>query len=137
MSSYVYKKAIRYKLPKDKAKDYMDNHFLDDSYPESLGLPERFEFDFAYNGGDGDEGDRHDVYLDKVYEKLYDEVSGDFEKSRMLTDKEIACHLEDFWKYDKNILPKDLRAVEYCYYNGVDGPNVFEVTEDEQEGWLF
>ena len=50
---------------------------------------------------------------------------------------EILPNLECFWKYDKNILPRDLRAVEYCYYNGVDSPNVFEVTEEDEDGWLF
>lgn len=136
MSSYVYKKAIRYKLPRDKAKDYMENHFLDDSYPKSLGLPDNFKFDFAYNGKEGDEGDTHDVYLDKVYKESYDEIMTDFAKARMLTPEEVMCHLEDFWKYDDKITPQDLRAVEYCYYNGVDGPNVFEVLLDE-DSWLF
>ena len=133
MSSYVYKKAIRYKLSKKEAGDYLENHFLEDDYVESLKLKDNFEFDLAWDF----KADEQVVFLDKVYEKQYDEISGDFGKSRALTCKEIVCHLEDFWKYNDKIIPGDLRAVEYCYYNGCDEPAYFDIIEEEEEGWIF
>ena len=133
MSSYIYKKAIRYKLSNDEAKDYLDNGFFDNNIIKKIGLKDNFEFDIAYDFNKDEEV----VYLDKVYEKQYDEVCEDFGKSRMLTDKEIVCHLQDFWIFNSNIKPNDLRAVEFCYYNGVDEPAYFDITKDEVEGWLF
>lgn len=133
MSSYVYKKAIRYKLTNDEAKDYLDKGFFDDDLISKIGLKDNFEFDLAYDFNKDEEV----VYLDKVYEKQYDETCGDFSKSRMLTGKEIVCHLQDFWPFNDNIKPDDLRAVEFCYYNGVDEPACFDITEDELEGWIF
>lgn len=133
MSSYVYKKAIRYKLTEDEARKYLDQDFPKDAYIEGFGLKDSFEFDIAYDF----DRDKEVVYLDKVYEKQYDETCGDFAKSRMLTSKEIVCHLQDFWPFKDSIKPDDLRAVEFCYYNCVDEPACFDITEDEIDGWIF
>ena len=129
MSSYVHMKAIRYKFDKEKADDLIRseaiwawNPFKDNS---------KFEYNIGLDFNSGEE----EVYLDKVYLKEYDEVSGDFTKSRRLSDKEIECHLKDFKEYDKNIQADDLRAVELCYYNSVDAPACYDEIIDEE--WLF
>ncbi len=128
MSSYIHKQAIRYRFPKEKTEQIKE--MIWDSTPfENDHL---FEYDIGLDWNSGEE----EVYLDKVYCKEYDEMTADFTKSRLLTDKEIEHHLKDFQKYDPNITADDLRAVEYCYYNGVDAPACFDCMEGDQD-WLF
>ncbi len=45
MSSYVYRKAIRYKLPKDKVSeiDLSDYDYFDDSFKEIMNIPEKLD----------------------------------------------------------------------------------------------
>lgn len=133
MSSYVYRKAIRYKLPKDKVSkiDLSDYDYFDDSFKEIMNIPENLEVRSAWS-----DHDEHCLYLDKTYEEVWDEISGDFTKSRYLTDSEVTHHLPDFQEFDKSIEGSDLRAVEYCYYNGVDEPDCYDV-DDDIDDWIF
>lgn len=129
MSSYVHKQAIRYRLPEEKANYLRDNDLLLESPFKDNSL---FEYDFGLDW----DNSKEEVYLDKIYIKEYDEMAGDFSRSRMLTKKEIERHLSDFQKYDSSIKAEDLRAIEICYYNGVDAPACYDINESSDE-WIF
>ena len=136
MSTYVYKKAVRYRIPEDKLESFKDGYGCIDVWDKSLtkkyGLGDKFEFD----GGLNFDTHEYEYYLDKVGEEIWDEISGDFTHSRLLSEKEVTHHLKEFQKFDPNIKDSDLRAVEYCYYNGVDAPACYDIINDEKD-WLF
>ena len=69
------------------------------------------------------------TYLDIPLKKTYGTISGDFGSSRKITDDECNEYLEDFKKVIPDITKEDLRYVFYCYYNGVDAPDCYEVGE--------
>ena len=122
MSDYVSKKAIRYKLDAktEKEKDYIwdkifDNYNLKNDYD----LKHNMEYEAGYD----------DFYLDIPLKKTYGTISGDFGNSRKLTDEEVEEYLEDFKKVIPTITREDLRYVFYCYYNGTDRPDCYEIGE--------
>lgn len=124
MSTYVSKKAIRYRIKKklteeerDKLWDYRwnDEKTLKDDYK----LDHDMEFDTSGN----------EDYLDIVLKQTYDSICGDFGNSRKLTRDEINKYLNEFKKIIPTVSPDDLRHVFYCYYNGTDAPDCFEEGE--------
>lgn len=134
MSSYVYKKGIRYRFPQDKANEMLEK--VDGDLDKlDLGSLNRdvFRFDYGLNWDTSET----ELYLDKIAQYRYDEICGDFTKSRLLTDKELGHHLSDFQSYDPDIKAEDLRAFELCYYNGVDCPSCYDLTDPEETDWIF
>ena len=132
MSDYVHKKAIRYRLPRNKANELLEADYLDKNLPKQYGLDNRFEFDAGVDYETGSSS----IYLDKVGLYTYGEEGSAWGTSRNLTEEEISHHLKDFQVYDPDITGEELRAVDYCYYNGADAPDIFDVTSDAEE-WLF
>ena len=126
MSDYVSKKAIRYKLDvkTEKERDYIWNKIFDDyNFKNDYSLKHDMEYEKGYD----------DFYLDIPIKKTYGTISGDFGSSRKLTEEEIKEYLEDFKKVIPTIGKDDLRYVFYCYYNGVDSPDCYEVGEWDNE----
>lgn len=122
MSDYVSKKAIRYKLDvkTEKEKDYIWNKIFDDyNLKNDYDLKHNMEYETGYD----------DFYLDIPLKRTYGTISGDFGNSRKLTDEEVEEYLEDFKKVIPTITKEDLRYVFYCYYNGVDSPDCYEIGE--------
>ncbi len=124
MSSYVSKKAIRYKIKKklsDEERDKLWDYRFDDekTLKQDYNLNYDMEFDVSMN----------EDYLDIVLKKTYDTICGDFGISRELTQEEIDKYLPDFQKISTDIKSNDLRYVFYCYYNGTDAPNCFDEGE--------
>lgn len=122
MSDYVSKKAIRYKLDvkTEKERDYIwDKIFTDYNFKNDYNLKHDMEYEKGYD----------DFYLDIPIKKTYGTICGDFGNSRKLTEEEIKEYLEDFKKIIPTITKEDLRYVFYCYYNGVDSPDCYEVGE--------
>ncbi len=122
MSDYVSKKAIRYKLDAktEKERDYIwDKIFNDYNFKNDYNLKHDMEYEIGCD----------DFYLDIPIKKTYGTICGDFGNSRKLTEEEIKEYLEDFKKVIPTITKEDLRYVFYCYYNGVDSPNCYEVGE--------
>lgn len=124
MSDYVSKKAIRYKLGNlseemyekyDKYRVYNSKGLL----KKEFGLENEMEFETGYDEG----------YLDITLKETYGTISGDFGTSRNLTQEEIDKYLKDFQKVIPNITANVLRHVFYCYYNGVDAPNCYDIGE--------
>lgn len=122
MSDYVSKKAIRYRLnvKTEEEKDYFWNKiFSDYNFRNDYGLKHDMKYERGYD----------EYYLDIPIKETYGSISGDFGESRMLTEDEIKEYLDDFEKVIPEVTPSDLRHVFYCYYNGVDSPDCYEVGE--------
>lgn len=138
MSSYVYKKAIRYRIPDSHLNQFKDQYGYVDIWDgknllKNFGLSDKFTLDSGLNW----DTNESEYYLDKIGKEIWDEITGDFTHSRLLTPEEIDHYLKEFQRFDPNIKGKDLRAVEYCYYNGVDAPACYEVTLEDKEDWMF
>lgn len=86
------------------------------------------ENDFTINDGYDYDNRKEDYFLDYQLEYEYG-ASGDFESVRLLTDTEFQKYSRMFAKYFNEIGRDELRLVEYCYYNGVDEPSVYEFEE--------
>lgn len=126
MSGYVSKKAIRYKLnveSSEQREKIMDKWFDDYNFKNDYNLKHDMEYEHGEN----------DIYLDIPLRETYDTICGDFGNSRKLTEEEIKEYLDDFKKIIPTITKEDLRYVFYCYYNGVDAPDCYEVGEWDNE----
>lgn len=122
MSSYVSKKAIRYKLDVKTGKErkyIWDKIFDDYNFKDDYNLIHDMECDYGTD----------ELYLDITLKETCDTICGDFGSSRKLTEDEVNEYIEDFQKVVPNINKDDLRYVFYCYYNGVDAPNCYDVGE--------
>lgn len=131
MSDYVRKKCVRFKIPQtiiDELKN--DNDWLVDLLLEKFQLKDSYdtENDFTINDGYDYDNRKEDYFLDYQLEYEYG-ASGDFESVRLLTDTEFQKYSRMFAKYFNEIGRDELRLVEYCYYNGVDEPSVYEFEE--------
>lgn len=131
MSDYVRKKCVRFKIPQniiDELKNY--NDWLVDLLLEKFQLKDSYdtENDFTINDGYDYDNRKEDYFLDYQLEYEYG-ASGDFESVRLLTDTEFQKYSRMFAKYFNEIGRDELRLVEYCYYNGVDEPSVYEFEE--------
>ena len=131
MSDYVRKKCVRFKIPQniiDELKN--DNDWLVDLLLEKFQLKDSYdtENDFTINDGYDYDNRKEDYFLDYQLEYEYG-ASGDFESVRLLTDTEFQKYSRMFAKYFNEIGRYELRLVEYCYYNGVDEPSVYEFEE--------
>lgn len=71
-------------------------------------------------------------YLDYVLESKVS-YGEDWEKSRYLTDNEAVKYLALFSQIYPDVERKDLRAVEFCWYDCSEAPLYFNVVEEE---WL-
>lgn len=126
MSGYVSKKAIRYKLnveSSEQREKIMDKWFDDYNFKNDYNLKHDMEYEYGEN----------DIYLDIPLRETYDTICGDFGNSRKLTEEEIKEYLDDFKKIIPTITKEDLRYVFYCYYNGVEAPDCYEVGEWDNE----
>lgn len=122
MSDYVSKKAIRYKLDvktEGEKEKIWDKIFADYNFKNDYKLTHDMECERGYD----------DFYLDIPLKKTYGSISGDFGSSRYITDEEYEEYIEDFKKVIPDITRQDLRYVFYCYYNGVDAPDCYDISE--------
>lgn len=122
---------MRFKIPQniiDELKN--DNDWLVDLLLEKFQLKDSYdtENDFTINDGYDYDNRKEDYFLDYQLEYEYG-ASGDFESVRLLTDTEFQKYSRMFAKYFNEIGRDELRLVEYCYYNGVDEPSVYEFEE--------
>lgn len=131
MSDYVRKKCVRFKIPQNIIDELKNNNdWLVDLLLEKFQLKDSYdtENDFTINDGYDYDNRKEDYFLDYQLEYEYG-ASGDFESVRLLTDTEFQKYSRMFSKYFNEIGRDELRLVEYCYYNGVDEPSVYEFEE--------
>lgn len=83
---------------------------------------------FVINSGLNNKNNEYEYFLDYQLDYEYG-AGGDFESVRLLTDNEFKKYSRMFAKYFSEIGRDELRLVDYCYYNGVDEPSVYELEE--------
>ena len=124
MSDYRYMRVIRCKVDMDKI-EVSSLWDLEDKFPDlfDMSLPRYFEKAPV----------EEENYLDYVLKSEVSYDGGDWGKSRYLTDNETAKYLPLFKQIYPDVEEKDLRAVEYCWYDCSEAPLYFNVVEEE---WL-
>lgn len=137
MSDYVKKKAVRYKLKQNEIQDF-EKLLIDDKsdfLPELLlqyyDLKDDYNLkgnkDFTINYGcDYANGD--EIYVDYLLDYEYG-ASGDYVSARDLTKEEYDKYLPMFKEKFHDLDIDELHYVDYCYYNGVDEPAVYDLEE--------
>lgn len=145
MSDYVRKKVVRYKLkpeeisscPPDKYGDIdsetLGKHYAISPYIYDIEGERKncFVIGYGYNYDKG----TSEYYIDYLLKYQYGDCAGDFEFVRELDKEENEKYMKIFkekfgdYVYDKDghcLNIDELRFVDYCYYNGVDEPDVWE-----------
>ena len=111
-----------------KIELYMEGRYPFQVWELPVKITEFLSNDFTINDGYDYDNRKEDYFLDYQLEYEYG-ASGDFESVRLLTDTEFQKYSRMFAKYFNEIGRDELRLVEYCYYNGVDEPSVYEFEE--------
>ena len=123
MSDYRYMRVIRCKVDMNKigVSSIWD---LEDKFPDlfDISLPRYFVKAPV----------EEENYLDYVLESKVS-YGEDWGKSRYLTDNEAVKYLALFSQIYPDVERKDLRAVEFCWYDSSEAPLYFNVVEEE---WL-
>lgn len=133
MSDYVRAKVIRYPL---------------DDFYEKMKFEDMFELEEFFKGIDGTFGNcsshlntftvkctwnwESHYYLDYFLNYEYGSDMGDYGISYELTEEQKEKWEDRFGKYLKDIDKDKFRLVEYCYYNGCDCPDYYEITPREE-----
>ena len=112
----------------DKLKN--EDEWLGDLLLKEYNVKENYHTknDFTINSGLNYKNDEYEYFLDYQLDYEYG-AGGDFESVRLLTDNEFKKYSRMFAKYFSEIGRDELRLVDYCYYNGVDEPSVYELEE--------
>ena len=123
MSDYRYMRVIRCKVDMNKigVSSIWD---LEDKFPDlfDISLPRYFVKAPV----------EEENYLAYVLESKVS-YGEDWGKSRYLTDNEAVKYLALFSQIYPDVERKDLRAVEFCWYDCSEAPLYFNVVEEE---WL-
>lgn len=130
MSDYESKKAIRYRIPKSLTEEQQEELFWKYARYGKGNLKKEYnlEHEMSSDSGVNYSNGESEHYLDIVLKETYGTISGNFADSRNITDEEANKYLGDFKKIFPDIEKEDLRYVFYCYYNGVDAPACYDVT---------
>lgn len=142
MSDYVKKKVIRYPIDKEIFKHYGIEDYEWDIVKKFKEIDPKFEelpckgqigFDDTYNSYD----EENKYYIDYVLAYTYGADCGDFGISQLLTEEQKEKYKPMFEKFIPNIDTSKFRLVLFCYYNGCDCPDYYDVTppitDDEEE----
>ena len=144
MSTYVYTKAVRYRIEepllsmqfKDEENGYEENirEYLD-GFTDLVDYNEPGKFSTNY----GVSMRKNESYIDFIVKYEWD-ACGDYARARELTAKELDKYIPKFKElFEKANLPcpdlnvDTLRVVEYCYYNGSDAPICFDLEDEFHE----
>lgn len=127
MSDYRHMRVIRCKVDMDKigVSSLWD---LENKFSEFSDL-----FDMNFSRYFTKAPVEEENYLDYVLESKGSYNGGDWGKVRYLTDNEAAKYLTLFSMIYPDVERKDLRAVEFCWYDCSEAPLYFNVVEEE---WL-
>lgn len=129
MSDYVRAKVIRYPLDDFYKKMKFDDEYELEEYLKNI--DKNFEnYTFAVNYTYGNNASH--IYLDYTLNYEYGATMGDYGISYELTEEQKEKWKEKFSKYLKDIDKDKFRLVEYCYYNGCDCPDYYEVIPKEE-----
>jgi len=132
MGDYERKKVIRLPFPKSILK-YCGT---DDPYDCEDYLKQKLGSLYSYNGktkGFTIEETEKSSYIDWIIYSNLGREYGDFGNIRYLTEKEFKIIKPYFDKIGCDYTIKDLRLVEYCYYDFSPCKDYYEITELEKE----
>ena len=124
MSDYRHMRVIRCKVDMNKI-EVSSLWDLEDKFPELFDIRLSNYFEKAPV--------EEENYLDYVLKSEISYDGGDWGKVRYLTDNEAAKYLPLFKQIYPDVEEKDLRAVEFCWYDCSEAPLYFNVVEEE---WL-
>ncbi len=123
MSDYHRNKVLR--VPFDKV-GLNPNDYDDVGYD----LWKKFGDMFYWNGsstGKFDIAPTEEFFIDFVLESEYGADCGEWGKVRELTEVEMALYEPVFKKLYDNINMRDVRLVEYCWYNCSEAPGYYSM----------
>ena len=129
MSDYVRRKVIRLPFPNNiftecktkddwECEDYLKEKF-GSIWGKERGKKKYLEI----------ESTDESYYLDYVFYSTYGEESGEFGFVRLLNDKEFN-KVKPIFDLVTDYARDDLRLVDYCYYNGYDAPDYYDLSEE-------
>ena len=124
MSDYRHMRVIRCKVDMNKI-EVSSLWDLENKFPELFDIRLSNYFEKAPV--------EEENYLDYILKSEISYDGGDWGKARYLTDNEAAKYLPLFKQIYPDVKEKDLRAVEYCWYDCSEAPLYFNVVEEE---WL-
>ena len=131
MSDYVKERVIRYPIDTDLLVKYgcEDSYDLEKVFrkaDESFGTWDKDKNKFEIFGTDSAE------YIDYVLDYSYGECAGDFGFARTLSEKQIEKYKPMFEKFIPELDVSKLRDVIFCYYNGCDCPDYYDLEEEDE-----
>lgn len=124
MSTYVREKVLRIPFEKlnlaipEKCDDYhceLENMF-----------PQLFEYACV---GKFQISPTCEFYIDYVLDYEYD-AGGEYGKIRELTNREKEKYRSIFQQLDPDLNMDFVRLVEFCWYNGCEAPDYYELADD-------
>lgn len=137
MSDYVRTKVIRYPLDDFYKKMKFDDEYELEEFLKNIDKNfENYTFAVHYTYGNN----TSHIYLDYTLNYEYGSEMGDYGISYELTEEQKEKWKDKFGKYLKDIDKDKFRLVEYCYYNGCDCPDYYEVKKQEitdNDKWIL
>lgn len=135
MSTYVREKVLR--IPRYRIDFAKIVHKLEEKYPEDdimddLGfyledvLPDLFDYSTKNKF---QMSPTREPFIDYVLESEWD-CDGEYGKVRELYDSEKEKFRPIFQQLDSEVNMNDVRLVEYCWYNGSEAPDYYDITND-------
>ncbi len=135
MSTYVKEKVLR--IPRDKFnfahitkkleekfpdEDIMDDfgYYIENAFPDLFDYGTKNKFQLAPT---------EEEFIDYVLDREWD-CDGDYGKVRDLYESEKEKFKPIFQQLDPNINMDYVRLVEFCWYNGSEAPDYYEITDD-------
>ena len=135
MSTYVREKVLR--IPRDKINfdgiikkmeekfpdnDVMDDlgYYIEEAFPDLFDYGKRNKFQLAPT---------EEWFIDYVIDKEWD-CEGSYGKVRDLYDSEKEKFRPIFQQLDPDINMDYVRLVEFCWYNGGEAPDYYDITKD-------
>lgn len=136
MSTYVREKVLR--IPRHKLnfahivremeekfpnEDVMDDlgYYIEETLPDLFGYGDVGKFQLSPTV---------EPFIDYVLDYEYD-ASGEYGKTRALTDNEKNKYFSIFRKLDPEINMDFVRLVEFCWYNGCEAPDYYDDAKDD------
>lgn len=135
MSTYVKEKVLR--IPRDKLnftyitkkleekfpdEDIMDDlgYYIENAFPDLFDYGTKNKFQLAPT---------EEEFIDYVLDREWD-CDGDYGKVRDLYESEKEKFKPIFQQLDLDINMDYVRLVEFCWYNGSEAPDYYEIADD-------
>lgn len=134
MSDYQHEKVVRLPFPESILNNFKteDPNDCEEFLKNRLGNLWRNDAKNSFKLGYSDES----YYIDWLYYYSFGEQSGDWGSVRLLTEKELNTIRPYFNKLGVVYDDKDLRLVDYCYYNCSEPNDYYSLSIDESNMFI-